>query len=427
MNFSELRLYLAHKHKICTRIIVCYALLLALLEIGCMSNIFGGWDSVVRKCCYIVFCLSPLFLLAMSRRFTVNFLLLLFCTVSGLSLILNHPVANVMSVLRFSFFCGMLCLLSPLLDSVCIARFRSRLWKSVVVMVQLLVILSLILYIKTALFDGRGRLLLIVQHPILLSFLSGFTAVEVSFRFFSGRKNGSRWAICLDAVALVAAILVMFWGGSRSTVLAFIIAEIYLFIVFSDKWKRLRWLLLSIVAAGVLISLIGGDVTFRVKKKFEIGSAMNSIIFSREQLWKSRLEEFAEHPVLGIGFTNATRVSTIYDNQVVDHLPSDVREEAGSSWLSVLSNTGIIGFSVMAAWNLLLFVVVRRRRRRGDISASMYGGLLIFMIVCGCFEGWVLYGGSINFFLYWLLTSRIMDSPLARVSANKSLKGSCIL
>lgn len=41
-------------------------------------------------------------------------------------------------------------------------------------------------------------------------------------------------------------------------------------------------------------------------KKFEIGKENNSIIFSRKQLWKSRIGEFMESPVVGIGFTNAT-------------------------------------------------------------------------------------------------------------------------
>lgn len=393
------------------------------MEIGRQTELFGNFNKVVSpSLCYAFFCMTPLALLVMTKRFTVNWILVLFCAVGGVSLLLNHPVANYYSVIRFCFFCGMLCLLSPLINSVYIQNFRSHLWRYMVRLIQLVVILSLILYIKTLIVDGRGRLFLIVFHPMLLSCFAGFAAVIVSSRLLRGRNNDSVFALCFDIFSLIASLLVMIWGGSRGTILSVAAAEVYLFIIYYDRWKKLRWLMFALVSAIVLVSAVGGDVTYRVKKKFEIGCEHNSLIFSRKQLWQSRLEEFGDRPLLGIGFTNATRVSTLYGNKSVDVTPErSSMEEPGSSWLSVLSNTGVIGFSIIAFWTAGLFAVIRRRRKEGDVDALLFGAALVFMCIGGLFEGWFLYAGSATFFLYWLLTSMILDFKSPRRFINKSL------
>ena len=425
MDFSELRLYFKRRHHIYTKIIVIFALLISLIEIGRQTYVFGNFSKIISpNLCYAIFCVTPLVLLSMTKRFTVNWILVLFCAVGGVSLLLNRPVDNHYSVVRFCFFCGMLCLLSPLVNSIHIQSFRSYLWRYVVRLVQLVVILSIILYLKTSLFDGCGRMFMVVRHPMLLSSFAGFAAVTVSSRLLRGRNNDSVAAICFDCCSLAASLLVMIWGGSRGTILSVGAAEIYLFIIYYDRWKKLLWLLLALASTIVIISIVGGDATYRVKKKFEISKANNSLIFSRKQLWESRLEEFGEKPLLGIGFTNVTRVSTLYDNKIVDVTPHrSSMEEPGSSWLSVLSNTGKAGFCIVVVWTVGLFAAVRKRRKGGDINAPLFGALLIFMAVGGLFEGWFLYAGSASFFLYWLLTSMILDRSCPRYLINKSLIG----
>lgn len=87
----------------------------------------------------------------------------------------------------------------------------------------------------------------------------------------------------------------------------------------------------------------------------------------------------------------------------------DRREEPGSSWLSVLSNTGIVGFMLLVCWNAELLRVVRRRRKNGDINAVKYGALMLFFIVDGFFEGWVL---CRFVYIFPLLASLVADNGL---------------
>lgn len=425
MNFSEYRKCLIRRQEILTKTLTVVALVVALIQI---ERLCGNiWINISPAITFSFFCIIPVILLIQSRRFTVNYMLMLFCVIGAVSLLLNHPVTNYMSSLRFFLFCGMLCMLSPLVDSAHLRQFRKYLWQYAIIMSQIVVLLSLLIYLKMLLFNGEGSLLVLIKHPIMLSTLSAIISIVITWRFLNCDKSKKKIVIIFDFISLIAAIILMVWGGSRSAIISFIIAEIYLFITLYHKWKGTRWwLLATIITTLTAVTLIGGDVTFRVKKKFEIAQEHNSIIFSRKQLWQSRIDEFKDSPIIGIGFTNATYYSTLYNNKKIINTCPDRKEEPGSSWLSVLSNTGIIGFAVLACWNICLLHVIRKRRRNGDVSAVKFGALLIFFITEGFFEGWILYAGSFLFFLYWLLASRITDYKWIYHSNNKSICEKCL-
>lgn len=426
MDFSEYRRYLIRRQEILTKTLTFVALIVVFVEMGRFVNLqLGGVAAFVSSPMILsLFCLIPILVIIKSRRFTVNCMLLLFCLAAVISLIFNHPVANYMSTLRFCLFCGMLCLLSPLVDNEHLRQFRRYLWQYSVYLCQFVVIMSLLVYIVTLIVCGKGNLFMIVGDPIMLSTLSAMVAVVITWRVLGGEKRKIRTV--LDCISLVIAVLLMVWAGARGAILGFAVAEIYVFIVLYDKWKGRRWILVTILATILLTVFMGGDVTLRVKKKFEIASEHNSIIFSRKQLWQSRIEEFGDSPFVGIGFANATRYSTLYCNRYVAISDPDKREEPGSSWLCVLSNTGIVGFAILLWWNVGLLRIVRRRRRDGDITAVKYGALLLFFIVEGFFEGWVLYAGSFVFFLYWLLSSRIVDYRWAVSHSKRPICGKCL-
>lgn len=432
MNFSEYRKCLTRRQEILTKTLAFVSFIVVLIEAGRLSpylNIFGGIISPTMF--FLFFCLIPIVLLINSRRFTVNYMLMLFCIAGAASLVFNQPVTNYMSSLRFFLFCGMLCLLSPLVDSAPLRQFRQYLWQYAIYLCQLLVILSIFAYLWTLAFTGKGSPFIIIGHPMLLSTLAAIVSIVITWRLLNrekniNKKNIDKYVIAFNIFSLVAAILLMIWGGARSAIISFILAEIYLFTTLLHRRKGMRWLPVTIIATLAAIVLIGGDTTYRVKKKFEIAIEHDSLIFSRQQLWKSRIDEFKDSPVIGIGFTNATYYSTLYDNKkIIDSCP-DRREEPGSSWLCVLSNTGVIGFAILALWNIGLLRVIRTRRRNGDTTAAKYGALLIFLIVEGFFEGWILYAGSFIFLLYWLLTSRITDYKWLYHNSNQSICEKCL-
>lgn len=115
MNFSEYRKYLIRRVEVLTRILAFVALLVALVEVGRLSGHLGVVGRYVSSpVILLIFCFIPVVALFKSRRFTVNYMLMLFFLSCVVSLIFNHPIANYMSTLRLSLFFAMLCLLSRL-------------------------------------------------------------------------------------------------------------------------------------------------------------------------------------------------------------------------------------------------------------------------------------------------------------------------
>lgn len=388
------------------------AFIVVLLEICRMSwLVYGLLDIDVTPLLYSIFCLIPACIFLVSRRFKVNNILLLFCIACAISLIFNNPMLHYLSTLRFSLFVGMMCLISPLIENRPLTIFRNYLWKYSLLFIQVALILSFIGYFVALHFFRFGFLGYIFSHYMLLSIIAGFATVALTAKFLVNRFHQPLCINIFDVITFILAILITVWGGSRAAVLSVIIADIYMLIRFLKTWKGAKWILGSIATLFIVIISIGGDVTYRVIEKFDIGNENNSIIFSRKEMWKSRLNEFAKSPVIGIGFANEIWKSSSDGVQEVTSEEDKEHIEPGSSWLSVLSNTGIIGFAIIVAWNIHLFRQIRRRHRDGDIKAVGYGGILVYFLIEGCFEGWILFAGSFIFFLYWLLSTQIVSSP----------------
>lgn len=403
------RKFLHYRRHLLPMAFAVLAFLVALVEVSRMSGIISNCAHFISSpLVFSFFCLVPALAILESHRVSVNRILMLFCVVGAMSLILNYKTLNYMPVLRFCFFCGMMCLFSPLVCNASLSRFRHYLWSCALLLCRVGIILSLLLYVVTALTGEWGNLYLIFSHPMTLSMVAAIVAVVDSWQIAMAKKGQHVAKTVFDIFSFIVAVVLMVWGGSRGAILGFAIAELYLvFLLFRNRYGIAR-LLIALVASFAIVLAIGGPLTRKVELKFEIGRENNSLIFSRQQLWQSRLEEFADSPIFGIGFANATRFSTLYDNQIVLAPSADMTEEPGSSWLSVLSNTGIVGFAIMAFWNLYLFRAIRLRRRNGDLSAICHGALLLLLLVQGSFEGWVLYAGSLFFFLYWVLSSQIL-------------------
>lgn len=409
MKLSDIGISRETKQTVIFRLLALLAMLTALVELLRLTDGFGISMSYQFTAIILsVICFIPVLVLFQSRIFTVNRILLLFCVVSAVSLIFNHPLHNAMSALKFSLFAGMLCLLTPLVDNDTLRYFRRKLWNYAIELIRITVLLSFIGYFVTDIAtDGDGSLYSIIPCPITLSTLSAIVSIALTSRLFS-KEYGHRWVRVIDIISLPVTMLVIVWAGARSAMIGFAVAEVYMLYIYRKKIKTLGLIGAGVLIAVVLALLVGSNVPKKVIHKFEISSEHNSLFFSREQAWNARISEFAESPIIGIGFANVTHYATLYDEEVVEFTQYERGFEPGSSWLCVLSNTGIVGFLIMAAWNLKLIKTVRRRRLSGDAVAAGLGAMLLFFLVSGCFEGWVLFAGSIFFFLYWLLTSCIL-------------------
>lgn len=87
---------------------------------------------------------------------------------------------------------------------------------------------------------------------------------------------------------------------------------------------------------------------------------------SRTKLWDARLEEFKSSPLWGIGFG----VTGIGDKA------TSGRAETGSGWLTVLSQTGIIGFTLVIL--IIKRAILPLKIIRNSPKIALYTSLLTF-------------------------------------------------
>ena len=76
--------------------------------------------------------------------------------------------------------------------------------------------------------------------------------------------------------------------------------------------------------------------------------------------------------------------------------PAGGPREPGSSWLTLLSQTGLIGFGAFALW--LGSWLLRQIRQRHGYTIAM----AIMLLITGISEGWLTYTGGLVFLCFWL-------------------------
>lgn len=188
------------------------------------------------------------------------------------------------------------------------------------------------------------------------------------------------------------------WGGSRSA-LGISIGASLLLVWLSNKNVGKTILIfasfgiLAYVAAPVLMS----DSDKMQSKQGGMNFVDESGNTSRTALWNARIEEFKSSPIWGIGFG----VTGIGDEATAG------RAETGSGWLTVLSQTGLVGL-------ILALLIVKRailplRLLRNNSRMALYSALLAFLCLHTMFEAYLFQSGWYLCFVFWLVVSILDD------------------
>jgi len=137
-----------------------------------------------------------------------------------------------------------------------------------------------------------------------------------------------------------------------------------------------------------------------------------TIMQSRQEPWEKSVDSFREHPWLGFGFGVA---ETSADWQVSFHTPAFQTRERGSSYLTFLEGTGLIG---AIPFSLLLIGLARDSgrvfrwlRQTGNlnhpavpVACFVVGGLLH-----AAFEDWLLAVGYYMSAIFWVIAFSLRD------------------
>jgi len=235
-------------------------------------------------------------------------------------------------------------------------------------------------------------------HQMWLSAACGigmiFLTYWLNYLWNRGRKL---LALCMLPMMFLD-LQTLVWGGSRSA-LGICIGASLLLLWFSNKNIGKSVLILSFLAitATIITPILMSDSERMQTKVGGMEFVDESGRTSRSDLWNARLEEFRSSPLLGVGFA----VTGIGDEAVSG------RAETGSGWLTVLSQTGLVGFILVLL--IVKCAYVPLRMLRGSPHIALYMSLLAYLCLHTAFEAYLFQSGWYLCFVLWLTVSILDD------------------
>lgn len=226
----------------------------------------------------------------------------------------------------------------------------------------------------------------LTNHSMVLGPISAISMIWLSYL---ATKTKKRWIWIL---VIICAGSVLF-ASSRTALIGAIISITAMMYYITENKK------LFIKRLGLVVLL--GIITFPIWEFAIIGitnkNSYNDIgeFGSRTSVWRQRISDFSDSPIYGVGFC-AENNKNINSNGTI---------EPGSSWLAILSMTGIIG--------LCFFVTIIIKAYKNCLNGSndwYLFGILIFFSIHWITEGYILAGGSFMCVLSWLIIACCSES-----------------
>lgn len=389
-----------------TRAILMLATVVAILRLLADFNIPGlGQVNIPQQLTGGIMVFAAIALLLYDRKIRINFALALFCLAGALSLAVNSGKDIPLGKERLIYFILMLALLSPLVVSDALIQWRRTLWNVWMWCLRAAVAINAILF-PIWLFNGESDTFAgCFEFPMLNGIICAIVFVDTVWRALE--PGTGRNARILLGIAAAYIALMMVGSSSRCSILGSVCGCIPLLVRVRHDWRRLIASAIWIAAVALCVWMLSPKLTGGIMIKQNYAADHQSVTASRDYLWEQRAAEFRGNPVFGNGFTNSEAYPEIQEKSYFSV------KEPGSSWLSLLANTGIFGTAIFLWFAVLLSKKMIDRFKSHSRDVWLYCGLLTTLLINGCFEGWLLYAGSPTFFTFWLLTSMIMQPPLS--------------
>lgn len=339
---------------------------------------------------FIVFAFFILFVISEKKIFSVKMIFLYFVIL--ISIIFNEIPSFFSPYSRFFIFTLSTLLLGPGLHNKTFGLYKLLMLKYLFFLLQVIIFFSFLgLLAGIPLFFGRGGFTGLFSHSMIMAPFSAILLISSIDRLFKGRY------VYIHAIFVIQSFICCVSSGSRSSLLAVIIGILLYYLVRHNfKIGKYTRSIFVIIFIGLLTFPLWEEKTDAVLNKFEYSAEKGDLIYSRSFLWNARLDEFNSSPLYGIGFSS---VFENIDGNFYDKETGNV--EPGSSWLAIVSMTGIAGLIVF------LSIVIRDFKyifnKNINDNKPLLSALFIFFIIHMFFEGYVYSAGSAIFIAFWLL------------------------
>lgn len=355
------------------------------------------------------------------RRIRVGWLTLAFLCVCVLSVCFSANHEKFMAWQRLGAFILLLLVVGPLMLSHSLRRVRRRAlviaaWACVACAayynaLYAFMVMEYCAWLSPYAWVFSHALGIAMLWAVLSAFGALFTAYELlrmPWPLGKGFCDGKwkAWVRCLwhlFCFLLCANSLIV--ASSRAALIAFSVALLCMCVL---RWMRLGRIpragcaaalaLAAFCVVSVIVPLTPG-----MEIKLKNVDRHDDYLASRRDLWGERETEIQRYRLFGTGFgcvddQSLNSYRKPISNQGTDIFsaePADGVIEPGSSWMYVLSATGIPGFVLFL---LLVLLALGTSLRR----APVLPGLLIFFTLHMLVEGYVLSSGSVAAYLFWL-------------------------
>ena len=339
------------------------------------------------------------------QNLTFDWFLTAFLIYVPLSLLVISPDAIFHSWERFVLFTLLVICVSPIFTSKESIKNRLEMFKMLLFVCVIIGVGSFfarflgINFMKTYNRDFMSQAGLfggLTTHSMMLGPIAGIGALYMAYIAYISKKK-------LYWILSSLSVFSVLFSASRSALAALIAGFTIMLFRLSGSMSKFAVSVVICIMIGASSFPLWGSALDAVREKNEANIRSGGALNSREKLWTSRINEFRNSPILGVGFCAIDRTTSKDMN--LDKRTGMV--ESGSSWLIILSMTGFIGAI------LLIPVFVRSyftAYRDEDSFSALVCGILTLFFVHMIAEGYIFYGGSQMAFMLWLTVGVAMDS-----------------
>lgn len=239
--------------------------------------------------------------------------------------------------------------------------------------------------------DGQaGTFSGLFVHSMLMGPLAALTSLLFFHVYLYNKK-------LIYIILFLIGALATFLSASRGAVMSLVLPIVYS-LLFSNKARgKVAWLL---IVSAILAIPVADRVTTGLIEKQQGNLSAGSTFSSRQSKWDNRWDEFNSSPLLGVGFGAV-------DPKYTNDYNANGGIEPGSSHLSVLSMTGLLGFIPYLLIILSAYNVVRRNKR--DVVAGFRLSMLLSCMLYAIVEGHALFAGGFLFLMFWISIAQCSD------------------
>lgn len=389
------------------RSIVIVAIILGIIE---YSRLLGFIPFQIEYYLAIPLLLLSLFVCGWKDKFRCNKWYILFLIYIPFNIVLASPSPIFQSQTRYILFLVVFIIVSPIFENFKFRLLRFQLYKILTFIAVPLCCLTVPCYILGINFFKSqygeidysvsvGGFSGLYNHSMILGPICAIsTNTLVWYWSRSSRKGLTLFLALLCACGTLLSASRAAVGGM---VLGCLVTLIYDRVSKKIRTKRLLYLFLIL---GLSFP-IWQNALYGISVKNENSSELGEY-GSRTVKFYSRISEFVSSPVYGVGFASIDPKGDDYYNAETGVI------EPGSSWLALLSMTGVCGFLLVLSFYISAYRILLNTK---SIYSNLFLGLISIFSFHLLFEGYILAGGSVLFFIFWLILGIATDLKYAKI------------